>query len=344
MTNTANFATAREVATALSSLGFQPSGDTIKTISRNCREQFLEHLSKCITGQDAEGQSKKVISNLLRCLSPDSLNRLKQITPSVTPDIIVPVALKAPTKLLSAIDAASNPEHERHTDAKTFLSTVFSPQSNDGTPPAEAEAAPAEPATPQPGPTKSRGETPQGNAPSMENSAPLARSRQPQAGQRPAAADKKYHSCHVYGSGYALCFNATQWEGKPGVMVDAAVSTGPKSYDWKNAVHVWLDVNEVGAVLAAFRRWRKGIEFGAHGSQNDKSFSIEFQGQHFFAKVSAKKAGNHPARAVKIMPTDATEVSILFLTQLAESYPAIPLTELLATVRATHQINDAAAA
>ena len=71
-------------------------------------------------------------------------------------------------------------------------------------------------------------------------------------------------------------------------MVDAAVSTGPKSYDWKNAVHVWLDVNEVGAVLAVFRRWRKGIEFGAHGSQNDKSFSIEFQGQHFFAKVSAK--------------------------------------------------------
>ena len=141
-----------------------------------------------------------------------------------------------------------------------------------------------------------------------------------------------------------LCFNATEWEGKPGVMVDAAVSNGPKSYDWKNAVHVWLDTNEVGAVLAVFRRWRKGIEFAAHGSQNDKGFAIEFQGQHFYAKVTAKKMGQHPTRAVKIMPTDATAVSILFLTQLAESYPAIPLNELLATVRATHQINDAAAA
>ena len=127
-------------------------------------------------------------------------------------------------------------------------------------------------------------------------------------------------------------------------MVDAAVSNGPKSYDWKNAVHVWLDTNEVGAVLAVFRRWRKGIEFAAHGSQNDKGFAIEFQGQHFYAKVTAKKMGQHPTRAVKIMPTDATAVSILFLTQLAESYPAIPLNELLATVRATHQINDAAAA
>lgn len=335
MTTTANFATAREVATALSSLGFKPSSETIQTISRTCRDQFLDHLSKCITGQDAEGQSKKAISNLLRCLSPDALNRLKQITPNVTPEMIVPVALKAPTKLLSAIDAASNPEHERHTDAKTFLATVFSLQPNDETPPAE-------PAPEESAPAKRGDALPPDDRP-MGDSAPLARSRQTPAAQRPAT-DKKYHSCHVYGSGFALCFNATEWEGKPGVMVDAAVSIGPKAYDWKNAIHVWLDVNEVGAVLAVFRRWRKGIEFGAHGSQNDKSFSIEFQGQHFYAKVSAKKAGNQPTRAVKIMPTDATAVSILFLTQLAESYPAIPLNELLATVRATHQISDAATA
>ena len=47
---------------------------------------------------------------------------------------------------------------------------------------------------------------------------------------------------------------------------------------------------------------------------------------------------------MKILPSDAMSVSILFLTQLAESYPMIPLNELLATVRATHQIEDAAAA
>ena len=340
---TTNFATARDVTTALSSLGFQPSVETIQTIQRNCREQFLNHLSKCITGQDAEGNSKKVIGSLLRCLSPDALNRLNQITPNVTADRIVPVALKAPTKLLSAIEAASNPEHERHIDAKSFLTSVFSPVDQEEAAPADAastESAPQQ--SPLNAPSQSRGERSHGDDRPTEDSAPLNRSRPQPAAQ--GAGDKKFHSCHVYGSGYALCFNATEWDGKPGVMVDAAVSTGPKSYDWKNAVHVWLDTNEVGAVLAVFRRWRKGIEFAAHGSQNDKAFSIEFQGQHFFAKVTVKKAGNHPARAVKIMPTDATAVSILFLTQLAESYPAIPLNELLATVRATHQINDAAAA
>ena len=74
MTTTTNFATAKEVTSALSSLGFQPSVETIQTISRNCREQFLENLSKCITGQDGDGASKKMISNLLRSLSPDTLN------------------------------------------------------------------------------------------------------------------------------------------------------------------------------------------------------------------------------------------------------------------------------
>lgn len=319
----AKFATARDVANAIASLGFQASNESIGAISRNCREEFLEHLSKCIAGQDQDGLSKKTIGNLIRCLSPDMVARIKAFAPEATIDRIVPLAKSVPTRLLSAIEAAGNPQHDRHDDAKAYLVAVFA-----STP---AGAPPSNQIPPSPAPTHNE------RAPSDQ---PASSSR-----RQPEATDgKKYNSCHVYGSGYALCFNAGQWEGKPGVMVDAAVSDGPKSYDWRTASHIWLDTNEVGAVLAVFRRWRKGIEFAAHGAQNDKAFSIEFQGQHFYAKVTAKKAGNHPTRAVKIMPTDATAVSILFLTQLAESYPAIPLNELLATVRATHQINDAAAA
>lgn len=39
----------------------------------------------------------------------------------------------------------------------------------------------------------------------------------------------------------------------------------------------------------------EGVEFSAHGAQNDKGFAIEFQGQHFFAKVTAKKARPVPS-------------------------------------------------
>ena len=325
-TTTTSFATAKDVSSAITSLGFQASADTLGAISRNCREAFLEHLSKCVAGQDPDGANAKIIGNLIRCLSPDMLNRLKTVTPDVTIDMVAPVAKATPAKLLSAIDAAINPQHDRHNAAKEYLVTVFAPSPACAT--AQGSYAPT-----------SNGD----NAPAQEQSSRAPR-HEPETATTETAGGKKYNSCHVYGSTYALCFNAGEWEGKRGVMVDAAVSSGPKAYDWKNATHIWLDTNEVGAVLAVFRRWRKSVEFGSHGAQNDKSFSIEFQGQHFFAKVSARKANVHPARAVKIMPTDATAVSILFLTQLTESYPAIPLNELLATVRATHDLTNAAAA
>src|SRR5574337_900182 len=278
---TMKFATAKEVATAISTLGYQA-----------CR---------------------------------------KTLVPSATIDMVVPLARTVPIRFVSAIEAASDPTHSRHDDAKAYLSSVFPP----GERPAPAPS-PAANLAPEAPPHSTQSEPPQ--------------EAEPAANERPTGAPsevqdgKKHHSCHVYGSGYALCFNAGVWDGKPGVMVDAAVATGAKAYDWKNATHIWLDTNEVGAVLAVFRRWSKAVEFSSHGAQNDKSFSIEFQGQHFFAKVSARKASSHPVRAVKIMPADATAVSILFLTQLAESYPNIPLNELLATVRATHHLSDDAAA
>lgn len=332
MTTATKFATAKDVSCALRSLGLDAQTETIQTISRCCRDDFLERLSLCVTGQDSDGMGKRVISCLLTSLSTDHLERLRLLVPDISPEIIVPVALKTPARLLSAVDAASDPTHARHVDAKQYLMGVFSPfnaSAQQGDPASQAEARQQD-AVPPPAERHQ-------SAPYSDYSGVEAPSTTP----RQSAESKKFHSCHVYGSNYALCFNATEWEGKPGVMVDAATSTGPKSYDWKNAIHVWLDTNEVGAVLAVFRRWRKGIELAAHGAQNDKAFAIEFQGQHFYAKVTAKKAAQHPTRAVKILPTDATAVSVLFLTQLAQSYPAIPLNELLATVRATHQISDA---
>lgn len=318
-TSTTPFSTTREVAAAIASLGFQPSTITLEAISRTCRDEFVEHLARCVSGQDTDDTSKKFVGNLIRCLSPDTLNRLKAIVPTVLPDQVVPLARQIPARLLSAIEAASDPAHAKHSEALAFLqsklpSHTAEPPQRLAEPLATLEGLPSE---------------------------YQARCRPEPTTHAPEPQGKPYHSCHVYGSSYALCFNATTRDGTPGVMVDAAVSNGPKSYDWRNAIHIWLNVNEVGAVLAVFRRWRKSVEFGSHGAQNDKSFGIEFQGAHFYAKVSARKEPNHPTRAVKILPTDATAVSILFMTQLADSYPAIPLNELLATVRATHQSEHA---
>ena len=79
-----NFASAKEVSAAITTIGFQASAETLGAISRNCRDEFLDHLSKCVTGQDTDGASKKVIETLLRCLSPDTVHRLQSIVQFLT--------------------------------------------------------------------------------------------------------------------------------------------------------------------------------------------------------------------------------------------------------------------
>jgi len=246
--------------------------------------------------------------------------------PSVQVEAVVKLARTFPNRLLSAIEASANPDHPRHKEAKAYLTQTLEQPASTG-----REQPTSQPSAPEP-------QRPPENQ-SRRNAPPQA-----PAQNQTQEAEKKYESCHVYGGSYALCFNTGTWEGKPGIMLDAAAALGPKAYDWQNAIHIWLNANEIAAVLAVFRRWRKRVEFSAHGAQNDKSFSIEFQGQHFFAKASARKAASHPARAVKILPGDATAVSIMFLKQLATAHPDVPLPELLATVRAAHQLDDVAAA
>lgn len=63
-----NFATAREVVTALSSLNLAVDIDVVKAISRSCREIFLNHLSIAITNPDAQEKptQRKSSKRLLR--------------------------------------------------------------------------------------------------------------------------------------------------------------------------------------------------------------------------------------------------------------------------------------
>lgn len=323
---TTNFATARDVSTAIQSLGFQATTEVIGIISRTCRDDFLANLSACISGQDTDGANRKAIELLLRCLSPEITAHLQSVVPSVQIEAVVKLARTLPNRLLSAIEASVNPDHPRHIEAKKYLTKTFAQPSG----------------TEQKQPTVDLPPAPELQH-NPENQSRRSAPHQAPATNQTQETENKYESCHVYGGSYALCFNTGTWEGKPGIMLDAAASLGPKAYDWQNAIHIWLNTNEIAAVLAVFRRWRKSVEFSAHGAQNDKGFSIEFQGQHFFAKASARKAESHPARAVKILPGDATAVSIMFLKQLATAYPDVPLPELLATVRAAHQLDNVAA-
>lgn len=322
MTNTIEFKSLKEVTQAVASVGLSITPEVLAALQRNCKEPFLQHLSCCVAKEDPEGKHKKYLETIVKCLDSQTLSHLQDIVPDATVDDVAVAAKNGPVRLMSVLSIALEPSNERYGEAIAWLKDI-----------AGCSKAPSQ--TVQPKPQVAPAPSPPPPSAARASEPPVA----PHTGADPST--QTFQSHHVYGSNFALCFNATNWKGEYGVMVDAATANGPKSYDWKNAIHVWLDPVEVAAVVAVFRRWRKSVEFSAHGNQNDKSFAIEYQSPHFFAKVSAKvDAGK--TRAVRIQPTDATAVSILFLRQLGEAYKGIPLTEILATVRATHQMENAA--
>lgn len=337
-------ASSRDVMAAIVAMGLvPPDPNAMAAIQRNCRDSFLERLSSCVSGQDTEGKNRKAIEGLLLCLTTETGEAVRSLGFMPTFNALALIGNKSPAKFLSAIPIAKDPSHPRHADAKAFLMEALtsaasqtSSNSSGATDPASSAPAPAaanvglsasnttQQSMARSAPRPSQQDVPTQSAPPLTSGESPSYPASTQPVGMPQAKD--YISQHVYGSGYALCFNAGEWSGKPGVMVDAATSDGPKSYDWKGAVHVWLDAREIAAVLAVFRKRRPSVEFSAHGAQNDKSFSLAFQGAHFYAKVAARNKG---VRAVKILPTDAIAVSVLFLRQLGRAYPDIPLDTVL---------------
>lgn len=321
---TKNLATAKDVNAALKAIGLpeQPM-PVLQAISQANREAFLERISHCVTRKDEDGKFRQWLDAVLDSVKEETLATVHGMGYThVTLNQMARCAIGAPVRFSSAIKAASDPAHASHAAAKAYLDSLLVS--------AETPAAPEAEKPQQRAPLSSVPKHPD-----VQN----AVDRPAPAPTRSPSPEAAYASHHAYGSNAALCFNAINGRnnGKPGIMVDAAVCFGGKTYDWQNATHLWLDEREVASVLAVFRRWRKGVEFNAHGSQNDKSFFLEYQGGYFFAKLTSKKTPLSPVRAVKIMPPDAHKIALLFLQQLLAAYPDLPHSEVLNLARTVNE-------
>lgn len=364
-----NRATVKDIVASLTAVGLPaPARPTLEAISANCRDAFLNALRACVMKKDADGTKRAYLENVLACLDPSVTNALKELRLVASPTDLIRIAEFKPARFRSAVAIAQNSSHERHAEATDFLRTFLAakawqveaqtPAANPhamydipGMPPDphdcgnQAQPSPAlrQQATREPERRENASEQRSAHAVGNERrpapSAPSADitrlASNPDSGR---AVDFRSH--HVYGSDYALCFNAsTSQDGKPTIMVDAAVANGQRSYDWKNAIHIMLDVREVACVLAVFRKWRPAVEFSAHGKRNDKAFSLEWQGKHFFCKVAARM-DHKPVRAVKIMSHDAIQVAMLFLEQLLLAYPNVPPAEVLELARSVNSVDE----
>jgi len=319
---TTSLATARDIGAALIAIKLEvPPMATLGAIAKTVRTEFLDDLSSCVAGSDSDGAARVRLGHMLTCVSEQTIDQLKSLGIFATLEDLAYVSRSLPVRFISAVGVAADAANPRQKEAKGFLDGLFAKK------PWAAKAAANGPRQPQ---RVSAPSQPAARATTAPAAAPT-----PASSTVTAEREHNFRSAHVYGASFALCFNAVPHsDGSPGVMVDAAASCGPRTYDWPNAIHIMLDVREVTCALAVFRNWRKGVEFSAHGKMNDKSFVLERQGNFFFCKVAAKNFG---VRAVKILPVDAHKVAMLFLEQLLLAYPGLPSQEIIAMARTINE-------
>lgn len=144
--------------------------------------------------------------------------------------------------------------------------------------------------------------------------------------------DREYLNIHCYGGRAALCFSAdtTKAEEAPTVRIEAAASTGPRSYAWGQKIAAQCTLKELPVVLATLMGWMPSVRFAAHGHDNKKGFSFQHQeGGKLFAKVWDDKT----VRMVPIAAMDVFAVADLFVRQMLKTSPHLSSEGLLMMVR-----------
>lgn len=144
---------------------------------------------------------------------------------------------------------------------------------------------------------------------------------------------------HVYGGKAALCFEADVTRGGvPTIALDAASSTGPRSYNWGQKTRIQMTRAELPVVAAVLLGARQSCEFSSHGADKTKGFSMERQGTKVFTKVFEKGGG---VKAVPIEAADAFFVTSLFLLQIRKISPWLDASSAIALVRSTMHMQQA---
>jgi hypothetical protein len=138
------------------------------------------------------------------------------------------------------------------------------------------------------------------------------------AAQQVAPPTIERDSFHVYGGKAAIEFSpGTNVRGKAVVFIDAAVATGPRSYDWATKIRTMLTPDEMLIALAVMLNDAPAAKFMNHGEAKDKWIEIIHQGATVFFKVGQAKS----VRAIPIGPTEVFKLAALLTAQVRKNAP-----------------------
>lgn len=131
-------------------------------------------------------------------------------------------------------------------------------------------------------------------------------------------APQNLKKAYAYSTKYALCMEESYTRKKqPTVMFSAAKKSNPTSneYDWSNALHLQLTVQELPQVAAVFMGELVECHFTNH---QHKSIKISNQQANLFVYIDDRKRGGC---AIPIVPFDAFYFTGLLLAQLSQHFP-----------------------
>ncbi|SDJ21223.1 hypothetical protein [Pseudomonas abietaniphila] len=159
------------------------------------------------------------------------------------------------------------------------------------------------------------------------------------AGERSdESADRPYINRHVYGARVAVCFSADLTRNQSHtIRIEAAESSGERSYNWKDKVGIQLSPRELPGVLATLLQLQTRFDGKGHGAQNEKWFTLENQKGKVFLTVNAR---GQNGRSLPIGPGDCFEVVTLLMGQMLRNSPFLTSESLLSLVKRTASMSN----
>lgn len=134
-----------------------------------------------------------------------------------------------------------------------------------------------------------------------------------------ASVTRTFHQQHVYGGSAALCFSTSSStkEKYQTIRIEAAPTSGTRTYDWKRKVSIQLSNTELVELFALFQGWKSELKLEGHGEANDKfaTFKLQdFKGVTSFYATVQQKGGK--SMAIPIPMGYAYEIAVLLMKQM----------------------------
>lgn len=147
-------------------------------------------------------------------------------------------------------------------------------------------------------------------------------------------------SHHIYGSKSALSVEVTEvasemrsQNDRPDsfwtLQMEMAPALTKQRYDWGKKIIFRLTKRELPLLASVLFGWTNNVTFSNHGPSNDKEFSIEDQGSHFFVKLRMGKK----VLALPIGGDELFALSALILKVLGKNAPHLQSQTILQIVK-----------